>query len=366
MYAIRILIAQPLRLLLTLLGIALCIILIMFILGIYNSVKEGSVEYIRKTNADIWVLQGNSTNIIRGTSILPETYMNIIRRDSMIKSVTPVLILLTNVKVNNKNATVLLTGYIPGSEGGPPQIIEGRELTGSNEIILDKSFAAKNKIKIGDKILIKIDTLDVVGICSGTNAIVTQYAFVTLEYAQSTIELPGLVSFFIINAKKGANISVIEENIKKKFLDMLSVYQNKIFLENNIAEMEAGILPLFSAIVAIGGVVLAIILSLILSVNILERRKDFAILKVLGSPKTFLYSLIIIQSLILALASEGLGVLLFFPVVKFIEDLSPEVNTIIKYYQIIYITIAICLISLLSALFSCRRLRKIYPLEVFS
>jgi putative ABC transport system permease protein len=367
MYAIRILIAQPLRLILTLLGIALCIILIMFILGIYNGVAEGSVEYIRKTKADIWVLQGNSTNIIRGTSILPERYMNLIKRDPLVKSVTPVLILLTNIKINNSiNATVLLTGCVPGSEGGPPQIIEGRELIKSNEIILDKSFAAKYKTRIGDNILIKADTLEVVGISTGTNAIVTQYAFVTLEYAQSTIELPGLVSFFIINAEKGSNLFTIEENINNKFFDMLSVYQNQIFLQNNIKEMEAGILPLFSAIVAIGGIVLAIILSLILSVNILERRKDFAIMKLVGSPETFLYSLIIYQSLILALASEGLGIILFFPVMNLIEELSPEVNAVVDHYQIIYITIALCIISLLSALFSSRRLRKIYPLEVFS
>ena len=366
MYAVRILFSQPLRLVLTLSGIALCLILIMFILGIYNGVSEGSVEYIRKTKADIWVLQGNSTNILRGTSILPEKYTSIIGRDPMIDSITPVLMLLTNIKVNNTNATVILTGYRPGSKGGPPGIIDGRAVRNAGEIVLDKSFAAKYKVKKGDRILVKTDTLEVVGLSSGTNAIVTQYAFVTLEYAQSTIELPGLASFFIITAKKGADSKTIERNINNKFQDLLSVYQDQKFLENNISEMEAGILPFFSAIVVIGGVVSAIILSLILSVNILERRNDFAIMKVLGSPKSFLNSLIIFQSLILVLISEMMGLILFFPLVKCIQEISPEVNTIIDFKQIIYITAAACIISLLSALFSCRRLRTIYPLEVFS
>jgi putative ABC transport system permease protein len=366
MYVIRILINQPLRLILTLLGIALCIILIMFILGIYNGVAEGSVEYIKKTKADLWVLQANSTNMIRGTSLLPAIYEDIIKTDSLIKSATPVLILLTNIKVDHKNATVLLTGYVPGSEGGPPRIVGGRGVLKNNEIVLDKSFAAKHKIQVGNNILIKEDTLKVVGISAGTNAFVTQYAFVTLEYEQSIIELPGLASLFIINAKHPNDISSIRKNIERKLPGRFSIYSHNIFLQNNIAEMEAGILPLFFAIASIGGVVLAIILSLILSVNILERRKDFAIMKILGSPNIYLYSLIIVLALILSLISEVIGVVLYFPLAKLIENISPEVTTVINFEHIFYITLATCVISIFSALMSCRRIKSIYPLEVFA
>ena len=130
--------------------------------------------------------------------------------------------------------------------------------------------------------------------------------------------------------------------------------------------MDAGILPFFYSIAAIGAIVLSIILSLILSVNILEKRKDFAIMKVIGSPKMFLDSLIINQSLILSLSSECIGIILFFPLVKLIEIISPEVTTKISVEQIIYITIIICVISFLSSFFSCRRIRKIFPVEVFS
>jgi ABC-type antimicrobial peptide transport system permease subunit len=366
MYVIRILINQPLRLVLTLSGIALCIILIMFILGIYNGVAEGSVEYIKKTKADLWVLQANSTNMIRGTSLLLAEYNDVIKRDTLIKSATPVLILLTNIKVQNQNATVLLTGYVPGAGGGPPGIIDGRGVIKNNEIVLDKSFSAKHKVRVGNSIIIKEDTLTVVGISGGTNAFVTQYAFVTLEYEQSIIDLPGLASLFIINAKTQSDISSIRKNIVRKLPGMYSIYTHDIFLKNNIAEMEAGILPLFFAIALIGGVVLAIILSLILSVNILERRKDFAIMKILGSPNKYLYSLIIFLALLLSLASEAIGVALYFPLAKLIEQISPEVTTVINFKHIFYITMATCVISFYSALMSCKRIKSIYPLEVFA
>lgn len=366
MYIIRILIAQPIRLLLTLSGISLCIILILFILGIYNGVAEGSIEYIKQSKTDIWVLQSNSTNIMRGTSILPESYGEIIKSDSMIESVTPVLMMLTTINAGGKNATVLLTGYIPGSAGGPPQLYEGKNIEKNNEIVLDRSFAEKYKIKTGQKVKIHDDTLTVTGLSKGTNAFVTQYAFVTLEFEQSIVEMPGMVSYFLIKSKPKCSIDALKERIEKRLQGRISAYSGDKFLENNIREIESGILPVFYAIVVIGGIILTIILSLILSVNILEKRKDFAIMKVLGSSKYFLDSLIVSLALSLSLASEAIGIILFFPLEKLIAYVSPEVTTIIKAEYIIYTTIIACTVSLFSSLFACRRIRKIYPLEVFS
>ena len=94
MYVIRILADKPIRFVLTVTGIAFCIILILFILGIYNGVAEGSIEYIKKTQADIWVLQGNNNNIMRGTSIIPSNYVDVIMQDSLVESADAVLLFL--------------------------------------------------------------------------------------------------------------------------------------------------------------------------------------------------------------------------------------------------------------------------------
>ena len=48
--------------------------------------------------------------------------------------------------------------------------------------------------------------------------------------------------------------------------------------------MESGIIPLLFIVTLISAIVLTAILSLILSVSILEKRRDFAIMKALGSP----------------------------------------------------------------------------------
>lgn len=365
MYIIRILTDKPIRFVLTFTGIAFCIILILFILGIYNGVAKGSIEYIKKTPADIWVLQGNNNNIMRGTSIIPAIFINEIKRDSLIESATAVLLFFTNLISGNDSATVLLAGYVPGSAGGPPKIYEGRDIQKDNEIVLDRSFAAKYKIDVGNHILIQNDTLTVVGFSSGTNAFVTQYAFVTLKYGQSIIQLPGLASFFIIKAKDEKNITKIMFNITNKFGTTLSLFTNKTFLTNNIREMESGILPLFFAIALIGGIVLAIILSLILSVNILEKRRDFAIMKILGSSQWFIDRIVISLALTISLTALVIAFTTFFPLLRFIEFMTPEVTAYVGFSHFLLVTVATMVISLFSSLVACKKTRSIYPLEVF-
>jgi ABC-type lipoprotein release transport system permease subunit len=364
-YAFKILISQPLRLTLTVIGISLCIVLILFLLGIYHGVAEGSVEYIRKNKADIWILQSNTTNILRGTSILSSFYGDLIQEDENVDVVSPVLLILTTVKSEGKSLTIFLAGYHPALElGGPPSIVEGRNIRSDQEIVLDKSFAAKINVKVGNKIEILNDTLQVVGISSGTNAFVIQYGFVSINRAQSLINFPDLVTCFLVKLKSNANVKRVSDELEKK-IDGITAYDQQTFLLNNIKEMESGVLPLLYAVAGIGAVVLTAILSMILSINILERRKDFAIMKILGSPEKFLPLIVMYLAISITFISCIVGTIIYFPLCAIIEKISPEVSTKIELLHIVLVSFVAVLMGLISSFISIQRIRKIYPLEVF-
>ena len=129
--------------------------------------------------------------------------------------------------------------------------------------------------------------------------------------------------------------------------------------------MQSGFLPLLYTIAGIWGIVLTTILSLILSINILERRKDFAILKTIGSPKIFLSGLIISQSFMISILGLVSAALIFFPFVNGIEWLAPDVNNKSSVVDVFIIVGAVGMMSLISSYFSLRRMRSIYPTEAF-
>jgi len=365
MYALKTLLKQYGRFIMTSLGIALCVVLMLFLLAIYKGVADGSVRYIRDSNADLWVLQRHNSNILRGTSMLPTIQGKIIREIPGVKSAAPVLFFSASITMSNSSGTVHLAGYdISTGQGGPPELFRGKELSDDNQIILDHSFAAKYKKKVGDIVTIKDDTLTVSGLSAGTNMFVYQYAFITLKKAHSLVGFPGIVSCFLVNIETGADPTKIAAAIRSAIPDVV-VFDRDTFLQNNIREMEAGFLPMLYVIAFIGAIVITAILSMILSVYILEQRRDYAIIKALGAPAGFIPGIVIRLALILSVTGMAIAVILFFPLIKLVEKLTPEVAAVSSIGQILSVFGGLLVISLISSFFPILKLRHIYPLELF-
>ncbi|MFH0992580.1 MAG: ABC transporter permease [bacterium] len=364
-FAYRILRSQPLRMGLTVGGMALCIILMLFLMSIYHGVADGSVEYVRQTKADLWVLQEGTTNILRGFSILSTGHGNILRTISGIESVSPLLFLLTTITKGTQSSTVYVAGYdLATGIGAPPQLKEGRSLREDDEIILDRAFALKNSFVLGNTLVIRNDTLKIVGISEQTNMFVLQYAFVSIAKARALAGFSGLTSCFLVTVKNDADLIATRERIKNE-LPGTEVFCQREFVENNIREMQSGFLPLLYTLALIGAVVLTTILSLILTITILEKRKDFAVMKILGSPRSFLSRLILTQGFEIALASCITALVFFFPLIHCVEVVSPEVSTKTSLEQIVVIVVAALGMNLVSSFLSYRQLRRIYPMEVY-
>lgn len=365
MYVFKTLLSQYLRTAITITGIALCVVLMLFLLSIYKGSADGSVEYVRSSSADIWVLQNNATNILRNTSLLPAAYGSTLQSIPGVKSVAPVLFLLSSIKMPGHPASIYLTGYdLQAVNGGPPSIFKGKNVSRDEEIVLDRSFAAKYKIGVGDQVLIKNDTLIVCGLSNGTNMFVLQFAFITMKKSRELIGFPGIVSVFQINIAEGVSCSEVIKQINNK-IPNVSTFDKPTFLDNNQYESKAGILPLLFVVIVIGAIILTAILSLILTVNVLEQRKDYAIMKALGSPVGFISGQVIRQAMVLAGTGMLLAIVLFFPLIRVIEKISPEISAKSSWWQVIIVMVCLFVISLISSVIPNLRLRKIYPLEVF-
>jgi putative ABC transport system permease protein len=365
MYAFNMLMEHRMRYILTSLGISFCALLMLFLVSIYKGVSYGSVEYVRASNADLWVLQEHATNILRSTSLLPATYQGDLEKIKGIETVSPVFFILASIKLHKLNATLYLTGFDPKTGiGGPPEIINGRNIKNENEIVLDKAFAAKNKIRIGDKIPVRQDSLVVTGISTGTNMFVIQYAFISLEEAYKIIGFKNVVSCFQVHTISGADLVNIKSDIYSGLKNII-VFDKATFLYNNIREMESGIMPLLYIVNLISAIVLTAILSLILSISVLEKRRDFAIIKAVGAPHGFLAKLIVGQSMILSMTGLAFALVFYFPMIEIVEKISPEVSAKTSVFQMLIVSSGVLIISLISSVLPTRRIRKIYPLEVF-
>ena len=366
MYALKILLRQPFRSALTVAGVGLCVLLMLFLLSVYRGVATGSVEYIARNRTDCWVLQKNATNILRGTSLLSTAHGAYLRQIPGIARVSPVLLLLSSARFRDGQATLFLAGFDPaGGKGGPPEIVEGRSVNADDEIVLDRAFARKHGITTGESVVIKDAPLRVVGFSGGTNAFVIQYAFASIGRVRSIAGFPSLTTCYLLDVAPGTSADSLGAAIAGD-LPGVEVYPHALFLANNVREMESGFLPILYAIASLGAVVLASLLTLLLTVIILESRRDFAILSAIGSPARYVRGVVILLSLLLSLSGTILAAVLFPVLSLAISWLSPEVNTSAAPGQTLAVAAVVFVVTMASALVALRRLRSIYPLEAFA
>ncbi len=367
MLSLRILARQRLRFALTVAGVGLCVLLALFLVAIYRGAREGSVEWVRRTRADLWVLQRNATNVLRGSSILTEAHGDLLRRVPGVERASPVLLLLSAVRLGpGRTATLFVAGYDPATgDGGPPALASGRAVASDAEIVLDRSFAAKWGVAEGDTVALQDERLTVVGTSDGTNALVVQYAFVTLARARGLVGFPGLATCYLATVRPGDDPARVAAAVRAA-VPGVAAYGREEFLANNVREMESGFLPLLWTTAAIGAVVLTAVLSLLLTIAFLERRRDFAVLKTLGAPTGWLPRLVAAQALWIGGLASVVAVAAAPPLFLAIEAATPEVRLRASWDTSLVVAGATAVLALLSSWPVLRRLRRVYPLEAFA
>jgi putative ABC transport system permease protein len=337
----------------------------LFLVSVYRGVSDGTLDYIRHNRADLWVMQENATNIVRGSSLLFPKQGKVLEHITGIQSVSPIFLTLSVVKAADQTGTVYLVGYdLQAKWGGPPSIAVGRTVQADSEIVLDDRFAAKMHLAVGDMVQVNQTRLRVAGLSTGTNAAVIQYAFVALKTAQKLFGQVKIISAYLISLEPDADRQQVGATVRR-VLREVSVFTHDEFIENNRHEMQSGFLPFIVAVCTISVVVLVSILSLLLSIVVLERRADFAVMKTIGAPSFVLPLLVLDLAAIIAVSGTLVGLVLYSPVTQLVRIISPELCTRTTGWELMTTTASVILACVIAALVPLRKLRSIYPAESF-
>jgi len=346
-------------------GLGLTTMLMIFLLGVYEGVKRGSTGYVRDCRADIWGCQSNSTNLLRSSSFLPASLEAELRKTDGVESASGILRVLAATNIKGKRVTLFLFGFDPReSLGKPTRIIRGTAEINPGELIVDRAFAAKFKLGVGSVLDIQGRKFRVAAVGEGTNAVVTQFVFTTLEDAQRLLGFPGVVSFYLLSLKPGAPVEAVRDALKKS-QPALSFFSKSEFIRNNLEELETGVLPIFWTIALLGGIIGAAIIALMLYGSVLEKKEDYALLKAVGARQRFLFFLILKQSLIGSISGFLIGLALNVILSPILLRLVPELSVVLTVRSALIVFAAVLLIGVAGSWAPLRRLSHILPMEVF-
>jgi putative ABC transport system permease protein len=364
--ATRMLLRQRGRLVVTALGVGVTVALVLFLAAVHEGVKDGATSYVHTTRGDVWLCQKNSNNLLKSSSFLDEELIDEVAAAPGVGRASGLLRVITRAEAGGRaTSTLFIFGFDPLTRlGAPARMLAGSSQLKPREIVVDRAFAAAYGLRIGSTLRIQQLPFRVAGISDGTNALVSQYAFMPLADARDLLGVAGIVSFVLATPSPNVTPAALARTLRARFPDD-AVYERARFEQNNLDEMEAGVLPVFGAVGVFASLVGAMIVTLMLYSSILERREDYAVLKAVGAGDRFLTLLVVRQSLLGSLAGFALGGILIALATPLLLRAVPQLSLDYRWQAAAAAFAGTLALGAFGAVLPIAVLRRIYPAEVF-
>lgn len=351
------------RFTLTLVGVGMTVVLMLFLLALNDGVRTEANGWVASRPVDAWVGQKNTTNFIKASSFVMTRIADSLAGPD-VEEVTPLLRLITLLDVKDRRVTAIVVGLDPSSPAGAPQVVEGSATLDSAGIIIDRALARRLGVTVGDALSIEDRHFRVSGISRGTNSILTQFAFITLDDARALLGFPGVASYLLVRGREGVPRDTLLAHLRSRAPRQEVVAQDA-FAANNMDELRGGLIPVLVSVAVLGGIVAVVVLTLLLYGAVLERREDYALLKAIGAPSGVLGRVMLGQAVAAVAGGLVVGLLAYAVAVPVVGALAPAVPLALSVRTVTMVAVAAIVIGAAGTLLPLRRIARIHPAEVF-
>jgi putative ABC transport system permease protein len=361
------LLAEKTRFFISVGGVALSVFLISFLLSLFRGWQLSVGRFVEKVDADVWVARDGTTDFLNAASVLPADMQTDLEAVPGVASVDPLIVRPMNVGVGpDKQESLHLVGYdVNGGAGGPPKMAKGRSPPGPGEVVIDKAFADKAGVGIGDTLESGGQQLQIVGLSTGGNLIFSQTSFVSLETARQVLSMNGLTTFFLVHTDDGADADEVSASIVGAE-PTVGAFPSGTFAEATRARIMDNLIPILLVILLLAFIVGVAITGLTIYNATVEKAREYGILKAIGFTNGYLFRLVLEQSLATGILGFVIGGAATVVASRFIASLVPQFVTLVRWQDFGYVFVATIVMAGMAALLPVRRLAGVDPVAVFS
>jgi putative ABC transport system permease protein len=369
--AIKILLYDKTRSLLTLVGVVFAVSLIFAQVGIYQGLMETSSVIIDHTPGDIWITSKNSKNFDFSQAFPEYLYYHVLSTEGV--DWAEKLIIAWGIIKHKDGGTeqVEVLGFNPDTGvGGPWKMHSGRPsaVKNGNFMIVDESAMKRlGEITVGEYRDIFNQRMQLVGISQGVKSFTTApIIFTSFNTAQRLVDVigPNNTVFIVAKAADGYSTGQVIENLRQK-LTGLDIYSRTDFSRKTRLywTIETGVGFSFLLTIVISFLVGILIVGQTIYNSTMEHIKEFGTLKALGASNGEIYQIIFAQALMNALLGYLVSLLLTLLSAKLFNAIGTVmvVNTSTN-LLVLGLTLIMCLSAIVV---SMRRIRNIDPAILF-
>jgi len=351
---------RPFRSLISVVGVALGVVLVVLFTGLARGMTEDMAKRATNWKAEIVFSRAGGMEFTSSNMNVDTAYIAKLREIEGVGSVVPVGRYITpNTK--GRFGVLQLDGvdWEQFAAMNEMRLVSGRAAAAVDEVILDARQVREEKINLGDTIeLFGGKPYRVVGVFEPPSGSRIKMSLAALQDALGAADK---CTYILVKVKDGASVDAVAAAINAKLPG------NKINLTRELVidakERVPGLNTFLRVLVGLGAFVSTIFVLLSMYTTITERRKEIGILKSLGASKSFIIKVIEGEALMIG----TLGALLGFAV-SFIASWAIGYKYELPFeFSVNWISWAIAIAvggSLFGALYPAWRASTIDPVEV--
>lgn len=370
--ALRIILHQPLRYGVALLGISVAAGLAFIQWGLYTGFKENASIVVDNTDGDIWVCAQFQNNF-DFPKVLDSRVADIVRSARGVKSAHPMLIDFTQWKLSGgAQKTVEVVGYdVEEGVGRPWVVLQGfpEDLNEPGAVTVDRTGChALDDADMGSTTEIGGVKAQVVGITDGIQSFQGDpMVFTDIQNARSFGHYKrDAVHYLIVKLEPAADSNAVLNSLRDTGTDeYFEAYTKAEFSKKAqdywLNSTGAGIVLSIAALMSfIVGVAVA---GQVLYTSTLEHLKEYGTLKAIGASNTAVSRAIVAQALIGALPAHLIAGVLVLIARHYIGGVGIHLSLSFRTYCLLGLgTIGVCVAA---SMLSVWRVMKVEPAEVF-
>lgn len=364
-FAFRNLFQNKTRLLISVGGVALALLLILSLDAIFAGVERQITAYMDNSGADIFISQSGVENMHMTASTLPAVDIDKVNGVSGVQAVTPIHYTTNMIVSGTDRNLAYIIGLPENAEmGGPWKISSGSGRPKPGEAVIDRNVAEKSGVRVGDNVEILGRPFKVVGLSEGTASLVNSVAFISMTDFAAVRGSPDTVSYLLVKVKPGESPTVVVERIKTLLGDA-TVQLTRDFASQErrvVKDMSTDVINIMNLI---GFFIGLAVMALTVYTATLARRAEYGVLKALGAHNGHLYRAVLAQALFSVVIGFGVGVVFTWLLAAFIPRLGLNLVLIISGESLLKVGVVSLVIASFSALLPIRQLAGLDPAMVF-
>jgi len=252
-----------------------------------------------------------------GTAPLDARYEEKLLEMEGVSDVTPVII--GRIIMDNQGHNFF--GIDPqdfNKVGGYRKIVEGRDLAGGYELLIDKRLADAGGYAVGQKIERFGKTFTIVGVCQTG---VPVRVFMPIETVREEFARPGAVSYFFIKCEDPQKIGAVAAAVEKKYRSLKAMPLGNYY--QSLAGSFRGLHQFMAGVTSVSSFISFLVILLAMYTTVLERTREIGILKSMGATKLFIFRDVVAESVIICSAGALVGIALSVGVKYLLQGALP-------------------------------------------